>query len=115
MCVTMAQEIFSSASTPGGHYEDDARAIRGALSPAETAFAGRARVADQCVAAETVILHKPVDAVVTYAWDKRRGRNLHVAWPANIPELARYEPEINANAKTPFDRTKTPGDSILVV
>ena len=115
MCVTMAQESFSSASTPSGHYEDDARAIRGDLYPAETAFAGRARVADQCDPAETVILHPPVDAVVTYAWDARRGRNLHVAWPANIPELARYEPEINANAKTPFDRTKTPGDSILVV
>jgi hypothetical protein len=115
MCATMAQESFSSASTPGGHDEDDARAIRGELSPAMTAFAGRARVADQCVAAETVILHKPVDAVVTYAWDARRGRNLHVAWPANIPELARYEPETNADAKTPFDRTRTPRDSILVV
>jgi hypothetical protein len=115
MCATMAQESFSSASTPGGHDEDDARAIRGELSPAETAFAGRARVADQCVAAETVILHPPVDAVVTYAWDARRGRNLHVAWPANIPELARYEPETNADAKTPFDRTRTPRDSILVV
>ena len=115
MCATMAQESFSSASTPGGHDEDDARAIREQLSPSLTAFAGRARVADQCVAAETVILHKPVDAVVTYAWDKRRGRNLHVAWPANIPELARYEPETNADAKTPFDRTRTPRDSILVV
>jgi hypothetical protein len=115
MCATMAQESFSSASTPGGHDEDDARAIRGELSPSTTAFAGRARVADQCVAAETVILHPPVDAVVTYAWDKRRGRNLHVAWPANIPELARYEPETNADAKTPFDRTRTPRDSILVV
>ena len=115
MCATMAQESFSSASTPGGHHEDDARAIREQLSPSLTAFAGRARVADQCVAAETVILHKPVDAVVTYAWDKRRGRNLHVAWPANIPELARYEPETNADAKTPFDRTRTPRDSILVV
>ena len=115
MCATMAQESFSSASTPGGHDEDDARAIHRELSLAETAFGGRARVAVQCDPAETVILHPPVDAVVTYAWDKRRGRNLHVAWPANIPELARYEPEINADAKTPFDRTRTPRDSILVV
>jgi len=79
---------------PGAAYgDDDARDIpEKELYPAESAFAGPARVADQCDPAETVILHAPVDAVMTYTWDARRGRNLHVAWPANIPELARHEP-----------------------
>ena len=121
MCVTMAQESVSSASMPGAAYGDDvARDIpEKELSPAESAFAGPARVADQCDPAETVILHAPVDAVMTYTWDARRGRNLHVAWPANIPELARHEPPRTDSARgggiTPFDRTRTPGDSILVV
>ena len=106
---------------PGAAYgDDDARDIpEKELSPAESAFAGPARVADQCDPAETVILHAPVDAVMTYTWDARRGRNLHVAWPANIPELARHEPPRTDSARgggiTPFDRTRTPGDSILVV
>ena len=121
MCVTMAQESVLSASMPGAAYGDDvARDIpEKELSPAESAFAGPARVADQCDPAETVILHAPVDAVMTYTWDARRGRNLHVAWPANIPELARHEPPRTDSARgggiTPFDRTRTPGDSILVV
>jgi len=123
MCVTMAQESVSSASMPGAAYgDDDARDIpEKELYPAESAFAGPARVADQCDPAETVILHAPVDAVMTYTWDARRGRNLHVAWPANIPELARHEPppprtdSARGGGITPFDRTRTPGDSILVV
>ena len=122
MCVTMAQESVSSASMPGAAYgDDDARDIpEKELSPAESAFAGPARVADQCDPAETVILHAPVDAVMTYTWDARRGRNLHVAWPANIPELARHEPPRTDSARgggiTPFDRTGTQdGDSNPVV
>ena len=63
---------------PGAAYgDDDARDIpEKELYPAESAFAGPARVADQCDPAETVILHAPVDAVMTYTWDARRGRNL---------------------------------------
>ena len=75
------------------------------------------RRVDQCDAETTIVLHEPVDTtLVKYQWDSRRGRNLHVAWPANTPEQETWKNQVTTlvSARTPWStRDSIQIDSIL--